>query len=282
MVIDVHTHLSTREQWGKVFVEAFDRGYTGYTGIDLEVTPEIHWEAVAAVSRAIVFGINSIALGMHTPNDAIAAYAKAHPEKIIGFMSVDPNDPAALDEIDRCVNDLGLRGIKMSPVYQHYDPNDDKARRVHRRAEELGLPILTHAAYHVIANTPMEWANPLLYDPVAREFPNLKIILAHIGLPWYTDAMVMIRKHPNVFADVSGGIPLRPWWGYQALAFCHENRVTHKLLFGSDFPIATIEDTIDALRTANRFAEGTGMPQVPEKDIEDLIHRDSLSLLGLD
>ena len=282
MIIDVHTHLSTREQWGKVFVEAFDRGYTGYTGIDLEVTPEIHWEAVAAVSRAIVFGINSIALGMHTPNDAIAAYAKAHPEKIIGFMSVDPNDPAALDEIDRCVNDLGLRGIKMSPVYQYYDPNDDKARRVHRRAEELGLPILTHAAYHVIANTPMEWANPLLYDPVAREFPNLKIILAHIGLPWYTDAMVMIRKHPNVFADVSGGVPLRPWWGYQALAFCHENRVTHKLLFGSDFPITTIEETIDALRTANRFAEGTGMPQIPEKDIEDLIHRDSLSLLGLD
>ena len=282
MIIDVHTHLSTREQWGKVFVEAFDRGYTSYTGIDLEVTPEIHWEAVAAVERAIVFGINSIALGMHTPNDAIAAYAKAHPEKIIGFMSVDPNDPDALDEIDRCVNDLGLKGIKMSPVYQHYDPNGDRARRVHRRAEELGLPILTHAAYHVIANTPMEWANPLLYDPVAREFPNLKIILAHIGLPWYTDAMVMIRKHPNVFADVSGGVPLRPWWGYQALSFCHENRVIHKLLFGSDFPIATIEDTIDALRTANRFAEGTNMPQVPEQEIEDLIHRDSLSLLGLD
>ena len=282
MIIDVHTHLSTREQWGKVFVEAFDRGYTGYTGIDLEVTPEIHWEAVAAVSRAIVFGINSIALGMHTPNDAIAAYAKAHPEKIIGFMSVDPNDPDALDEIDRCVNDLGLKGIKMSPVYQHYNPKGDRARRVHRRAEELGLPILTHAAYHVIANTPMEWANPLLYDPVAREFPSLKMILAHIGLPWYTDAMVMIRKHPNVFADVSGGVPLRPWWGYQALAFCHENRVIDKLLFGSDFPIATIEETIDALRTANRFAEGTNMPQVPEQDIEDLIHRDSLSLLGLD
>ena len=282
MIIDVHTHLSTREQWGKVFVEAFDRGYTGYTGIDLEVTPEIHWEAVAAVSRTIVFGINSIALGMHTPNDAIAAYAKAHPEKIIGFMSVDPNNPGALEEIDRCVNDLGLKGIKMSPVYQHYDPNGAKARRVHRRAEELGLPILTHAAYHVIANTPMEWANPLLYDPVAREFPNLKIILAHIGLPWYTDAMVMIRKHPNVFADVSGGVPLRPWWGYQALAFCHENRVMDKLLFGSDFPIATVEETIDALRTANRFAEGTGMPRVPADDIEALIHRDSLSLLGLE
>ena len=282
MIIDVHTHLSTRKQWGKVFVEVFDAEHTGYRGIDLHVTPEKHWHAMEAASRAIVFGINSIALGMHTPNDQISAYAKAHPDKIIGFMSVDPNDPDALDEIDRCVNDLGLKGIKMSPVYQHYDPNGDRARRVHRRAEELGLPILTHAAYHVIANTPMEWANPLLYDPVARKFPNLKIILAHIGLPWYTDAMVMIRKHPNVFADVSGGVSLRPWWGYQALAFCHENCVMHKLLFGSDFPIVTIEQTVDALRTANRFAEGTSMPQIPEDEIEGIIHRHSLALLGLD
>ena len=55
-----------------------------------------------------------------------------------------------------------------------------------------------------------------------------------------------------------------------------------KLLFGSDFPIATVEETIGALRTANRFAEGTGMPRVPADDIEALIHRDSLSLLGLE
>ena len=282
MVIDVHTHLSTREQWGEAFVEVFDADRTGYSGVDLEVTPERHWGAMKAASRAIVFGINSIALGMYTPNDAIASYAKAHPDKIIGFMSVDPNDPAALDEMDRCADDLGLKGIKMSPVYQHYDPNGDKARRVHRRAEALGLPILTHAAYHVISNTPMEWANPLLYDPVAREFPELKIILAHIGLPWYTDAMVMIRKHPNVFADVSGGVTLRPWWGRQALGACYENRVLHKLLFGSDFPIATIEQTVDALRNANQFVQGTGLPQIPEDEIEGIIHRDALSLLGLD
>ena len=78
-----------------------------------------------------------------------------------------------------------------------------------------------------------------------------------------------------------GGVPLRPWWGYQALATCHENSVMHKLLFGSDFPICTIAQTITALRDVNRFAHGTGMPQVPENEIESLIHRDALPLLGL-
>jgi predicted TIM-barrel fold metal-dependent hydrolase len=281
MIIDVHTHLSTREQWGRAFIEAMDRGASGHGSLDFEVTPKLHWEAVGPASRAIVFGINSIALGMSTPDEAIAEYAAAHPEKIIGFMSVDPNSPDALEQIDRGVS-MGLKGIKMSPVYQHYDPNGDAAMNVHARAEHLGLVILTHAAFHCIADTPMHWASPLHYDRVARSFPRLKIILAHIGLPWYTDAMVMIRKHPNVFADISGGVAFRPWWGYQALAECSENSVMHKLLFGSDFPVCTIEQTIEALRGVNRFAEGTGMPRVPEDEIESIIHRDALGLLGLE
>ncbi len=127
----------------------------------------------------------------------------------------------------------------------------------------------------------MEWANPLLYDPVAREFPDLKIILAHVGLPWSTDAMIMIRKHPNVFTDISGLIT-RAWWGYQALVTCWENSVMEKLLFGSAFPICTIEQIIDFLRNINRFVEGTAMPQIPSDQIEALIHRDSLGLLGLE
>jgi hypothetical protein len=231
-------------------------------------------------SRAIVFGINSISLAMNTPDEQIAEYAAAHPEKIIGFMSVDPNSDDALGQMDRGV-DMGLKGIKMSPVYQHYDPNGEAAQRVHARAEVLGLPILTHAAFHGIASTPMRWANPLHYDLVAQQFPELKIILAHIGLPWFYDAMVMIRKHPNVYADISGGIPLRPWWGYQALAACHENSVMEKLLFGSDFPICSIKQTIDALCDVNRFAEGTGLRRIPDEAIEAIIHRDSLPLLGL-
>jgi len=219
---------------------------------------------------------------MSTPNDDIADYVKAHSGKMIGFMSIDPNDINALDELERSAGTLGLRGIKMSPVYQDYDPLGEKARRIHRRAAQLGLPILTHAAFQSISTTPMKWANPILYDDVAREFPDLKIILAHIGLPWFTEAMVMIRKHPNVYADISGGIVTRPWWGYQALACCHENSVMSKLLFGSDFPISTIDQTIEALRSINRFTVGTHLPRIPEEEIEGIIHRDSLRLLGLE
>ena len=279
MIIDVHTHLSTLEQWGPVLCEAVHRANAAME-CDLDVTPQRHWEAMAGVDKAIVFGINSLALKMHTPNDAIAEYAREHPEKIIGFMSIDPHQSDAIDELERCTHDLGLRGIKMSPVYQHYHPCDEKARRIHKHAERLGLPILTHAAFHGIANTPMEWASPLHYDPVAREFPGLKIILAHIGLPWFDDAMVMVRKHTNVFADVSPAFHSN--WMYQALACFCEFATLDKLLFGSDFPISTPEKVCHSLRTVNHVTEGTGLLKIPAEAIERIINRDSLTLLGLD
>ncbi len=279
MIIDVHTHLSTLEQWGPVFFEAFGNVHAG-RGIDLHITPQRHWEGMGGVDAAIVFGINSLAMKMQTPNDAIADYARSHPGKIIGFMSIDPHQPDAIEEMERSHVKLGLRGIKMSPVYQDYHPCDDMARRVHRRAEQLGLPILTHAAFHSIASTRMEWANPLLYDGVAREFPNLKIILAHIGLPWFTDTMVMVRKHRHVYADVSPAF--HRGWMYQALSTFQEFTVMHKLLFATDFPFASSEQVMDRLRNVNQIVAGTGMAKIEPGLIEELIHRDSLKLLGLD
>ena len=278
MIIDVHTHLTPLEGWGQSFLEQVPNANNAAVGIDLHVTPERHWASMGEVDRAIVFGINSLALEMHTSNDSIAEYASAHSEKIIGFMSIDPHQEDAIEEIDRCVRQLGLRGIKMSPVYQHYHPCEEKAERVHRHAEKLGLPILTHAAFHSISTTPMKWANPILYDDVAQQFPNLKIILAHIGLPWYTDAMVVARKHPNVFADVSPVFHLR--WINRALDLFHEFSVIHKLLFGTDFPFTTADRAIQNLRKAHQIGPEEG--RVPDDEIEALIHRDSLKLLGLD
>ncbi len=127
----------------------------------------------------------------------------------------------------------------------------------------------------------MDWANPLSYDRVARDFRDLKLVLAHMGIPWHDEAMVMVRKHPNVYADVSI-CHLRPWWMYQALMAFHESDVMHKLLFGSDFPFGTLDATIDGMRNVNSIVEGTGMPRIPDEEIEGIINRDSLALLGID
>ncbi len=111
-------------------------------------------------------------------------------------------------------------------------------------------------------------------------FPDLTVIMAHIGHPWQLDCIAVVRKHPNVWADVSGSV-LRPWGHYNAMRHATEWGVFDKLLFGSDFPASTPDETMARLRDVNSVIRGTALPPVPEEKIEEIIHRDSLALLGL-
>jgi predicted TIM-barrel fold metal-dependent hydrolase len=58
--------------------------------------------------------------------------------------------------------------------------------------------------------------------------------------------------------------------------------VLHKLLFGSDFPIASPQETMDSLQHVNDVIEGTKLPPVPQEELDKILHRDSLALLGLE
>jgi len=92
---------------------------------------------------------------------------------------------------------------------------------------------------------------------------------------------MVIRKHPHVYADISSQF-FRPWSQYNAFRLATEWNVLHKLLFATDFPVATPQEVMDGLRSVNRVIEETRLPTVPEDALEAIIHRDSLSLLGLE
>lgn len=212
-------------------------------------------------------------------NDFNAALAKRWPEKIIPFGSVNPNHPEALDEFRRGVKQLGLKGFKLSPIYQSFHPMDPGACRIYAQAQEWNIPLIFHAATAQAANVPLKYANPVLFDEVAYSFPKLKIIMAHMGHPWQRECIVMMRKHPNVYTELSGTI-YRPWDFYQSMMLAVEWGQTHKILFGTDWPIVTAQETIDGIRRVNQFAKA-GLPRIPEELLEGIIYRDSLALLGI-
>jgi predicted TIM-barrel fold metal-dependent hydrolase len=108
----------------------------------------------------------------------------------------------------------------------------------------------------------------------------VKIILAHLGHPYEGECLVTIRKHENVFADVSA-LHYRPWQLYNSLMLAQEYGVWSKLLFGTDFPFTTVNASIAGLRGLNDQVEGTKLPRLDPVQIEALIQRDSLGLLGL-
>ena len=127
----------------------------------------------------------------------------------------------------------------------------------------------------------LDYAHPRHIDRVATAFPDLKIIMAHMAHPWQTDCIGVIRKHPNVYADISA-LFYRPWSHYTCLRLATEWNVLHKLLFGSDYPVATPGRDDGRHAPVNDPIRQAGLPLVPDDQIEAIIQRDSLALLGLE
>ena len=108
-----------------------------------------------------------LAVPVRSVNDDTAAFVQAFPDKLIGFLSVHPHDPQALDEIERATSDLGLRGIKLGPNYQNFDPLSEESFRVLRRAEELRLPVLLHQGTSPNQFADLDYAHPRHIDRMA-------------------------------------------------------------------------------------------------------------------
>jgi predicted TIM-barrel fold metal-dependent hydrolase len=101
-----------------------------------------------------------------------------------------------------------------------------------------------------------------------------------MGHPYEGETIAVVRKHPNVYADVSA-LHYRPFQLYHSLMLAQEYGVWDKLLFGTDFPVTNVDESLQGLRRLNQMLEGTALPRLNAEEIEKLIHRDAGSILGL-
>ena len=110
----------------------------------------------------------------------------------------------------------------------------------------------------------LEYGNPILLDKIARAFPELRMIVAHVGQPWIGETVVLLRKHKQLFADLSARY-YRQWQFYNALMLAIEYKVTDQLLFGSDFPMQTTQAALDSFRAVNDWARASRYRGSPKR-----------------
>jgi len=292
MLVDVHTHTPTQRDAVPPDQRQLNAQWRPDRVVDAAVSWADYMAAMQMVDRACVFGIRfkggqmpagAEGAGVQWQGDVnaeTASFVRAHPGKLVGFMSVHPEEGDVVAEIERCVTDLGLKGIKLGPNYQGFDPLGGEARLVYETAQRLGLPILFHQGTSPMRTAPLRYAHPLVMDEVAMAFPELRVVMAHMGHPWHADTIAVIRKHPHVYADVSANF-YRPWQQYPGMRLATEWNVMDKLVFGSDYPVATPRETLDGTLAVNRVVDGTGLPRVPEDALRAALERDTLSLLGI-
>jgi hypothetical protein len=279
MVIDIHSHFfRAPDHFSKDFIKQTQR--VTNPSFDLNVRWEDYHAQASECATTIVFGGKAALAGLWVPDHDVAEYTKGHPGKTIGFMSLDPTQPGWREELHQGHRDLKLKGIKLMPMYAGFTPSDRSLDYLWEYATRERLPVLLHTGTTFIDKAPLQCTLPRHVDDVAIRFPDVKIIMAHLSHPYEGECVATIRKHPNVFADCSA-LYYRPFQLYHSLMLVQEYRSWNKVLFGSDYPFATVSASLAGMRNLNTMLEGTALPRLDMEQMENMFNRNTLDLLEI-
>jgi predicted TIM-barrel fold metal-dependent hydrolase len=175
------------------------------------------------------------------PNDELAAICRAYPDRFVGFAGIDPwKGEAAIRELERSIDELGLRGAKFHPGRQRLLPSDPQFSSLWEAASSLGAIVLFHTGMMAAgAGTPggrgerLDYTRPIHLDALAASFPDLTIVAAHPSWPWHEEMLAVARHKSNVYVDLSGYLPRYIPESFMRMA---TSLLQDQVLFGSDYP----------------------------------------------
>ena len=171
-------------------------------------------------------------------NDMVGELVREHPDKLVGFAAVDIADCyAAVLELKRSVETLGLRGLNLQPFASRLHANDKKAYPLYAKCLEYGIPVCIHTGINYSADRGIDYGRPIYIDEIACDFPGLTIVLNHGGWPWVSESVAIARKHRNVYIEIGGISPkylAKPGAGWEMLLAMANNLLREQILFATD------------------------------------------------
>ena len=233
---------------------------------------------MAEVERAIIFTLRyGDSAGIEGDDEITAQAVAKYPDKFVGFAYVDPRRPDAMEMLRHAIEDLHLKGVKFGPIYNGVALSDPRLEPVYEYCQRNNLPLTMHMGTTFARNAPVDLGRAIHVEPIAMKYPDLTMILAHMGHPWYSDCIAVIRKQPNVYAEVSA-LCYRPWQYYNILIEAQEYKVADKIFFGTDFPFSKVGESVDGLLGINDQVEGTRLPRVSDDTKQQILWSDPLKV----
>lgn len=182
--------------------------------------------------------------------DLAAQHARVrqrHPGRFHIFFGMDPRwGVQGCDFFEKTVSEFGFEGLKLYPPCG-YSPSDERLFPLYEICAARGLPVLLHTG----PTTPtlsFEHADPYLIDAAAKRFPKVNFILAHGGVNFVESAKLMCHYRPNVYLDFSGFPAVTSAGGWRAhLETLFVPALSHKIIFGTDWPVFSMKDDLQAM-----------------------------------
>ncbi len=270
-VIDIHLHIGHVYEWSKEAVKLWmDTGDYRKKVFDkngrLIIERYVEILKQEGVGGGILLPEYSPLTAGTLPVEEAIEFSEKFPE-FIPFANINPNVHLfPLKELKRQLN-LGCKGLKLHPVHGLFYVNEKILYPVYEFCTENQIPVMMHAGSSIFPGTKLRYADPYTFDDVAADFPDLTIILCHAGRGfWYHIAEFLIRRHENVYIDISG-LPPKNLLKY----YPNMDKFSEKFLFGTDFPgVPSIKRNVETINN---------LP-LKKQSIENILFKNATKILN--
>ncbi|HTP84640.1 MAG TPA: amidohydrolase family protein [Alphaproteobacteria bacterium] len=235
----------TRPKWTQDFYRRmFKRDVPVQAGYSYEEM--LKMMDAAGIERAFLIAAKIGQLGLsgswHLPYETVADAVKRHPDRFYGLAGVDPTEGmTGVRALQRAVEELGFIGAHSYPHWFELPPDHARYYPFYAKCVELGIPIQLQVGQSLVYDPerPLRSVGrPITLDAVACDFPELKLIGIHIGIPWVDEMIAMAWKHPNVYIGADAYAPKH--WPAQFVRYI-DTYGQDKVMFGTDFPVLSFE-----------------------------------------
>lgn len=222
------------------------------------------------------------------PNDYVAQEVAKHPGRLVGQATVDPlrDLQAAVLETERAVKELNFRALALKTAYQHHSANDRRIYPLYEACLDLDIPVDIFTGWTPIINAPLKYSNPIDLDDIGREFRDLKVII-YVAFPWIDEAVAVIARHPNFYADLAffgGGSPealydillkFKSFGAIDRMLYASDNN--DKVRLGKN--VATVPEVY---RQVNTVARERGTEEITDDEMEAIMGGTAARLYKID
>ncbi len=241
MIIDVHTHINNYHEDKVVSLQdCLDRllGVMAENKVDYSLI------------------LTSYKVNEHRPSirQVVEATRDIKNLSVVAGISYLNYKEKDLREISDFLKDGLIKGLKLYPGYEPFYPHDKRMQVIYELATEFDVPVMFHSGDTYTPKGKVRFSHPLHIDDVAVDFPELKIVICHVGNPWIRDCMEVVYKNKNVYADFSGLVlgdfsdKFEKYMKGQLEEMILYAGEPEYLLYGTDWPISTMKSYLSFMK----------------------------------
>jgi predicted TIM-barrel fold metal-dependent hydrolase len=243
--------MELRPEWSKEF---WTRKIGREAGFGGGVTDEqmLRLMDESGIERAFLIATKCGRLGLpgswHLPYEWVANAVKRHPQRFYGLAGLDPTEGMeGVRALERAVKDMGFIGAHFYPHWFELPPDHARWYPFYAKCVELDIPVQLQVGQSLIYTPEQRLRSvgrPITLDPVACDFPELKLVGIHVGIPWTDEMIAMAWKHPNVYIGCDAHSP--KYWPASFIQYINTYG-QDKVIFGTDYPVLDFKRTRDEI-----------------------------------